>query len=152
VLGSLQKLHLKQWPRGSSSYADNALPDMSACTALTDLYFECSRGELGPQQVAPQLEAFASMLAPLVQLRSVSVEDAPGVNARVALLLQSMLPELRWVSLNYCGALTPGVQVDPENPFFASPEAEQAEEQLLLQVKKLLRHGVSVSSFMPILG
>jgi hypothetical protein len=124
VLQGVLKLSLHDWPTSSSSgggagssssgrgdHAKTVLPDLSPCTALTALEFgspeEASSRGRGRGLVEPEQEEYACMLAPLMQLQRVQLCDASRVNARVALALQAMLPQLQRVELLRCGELLP---------------------------------------------
>jgi hypothetical protein len=133
VLGGVSELEVHKWPGNSSSYAGTTLPDLSPCTSVTSLLFDCSWGEGGP--ATPQQVDFMAMLAPLVQLQRLEVQDAPGLNATAACTLQFMLPQLQWLKLYLCGDLVPELAHGPEVP----PEAEH---QVLARVKQLLRPGL----------
>jgi hypothetical protein len=132
VLSGVITLQILQWPHGSSRAAV-VMPDMSPCTALKELSFS------GPRPPVPQVrsgplceqEHILSMVSPLTGLQRLWICDAPRVNARVALVLQSMLPQLQRVELINCGKL---LHVD------RGEEGSQADEGMLLQgVRQLLR-------------
>jgi hypothetical protein len=119
-----------------------ALPDLSACTALTSLQFEWVGPFASPPEPYP--EDLLSMVAPLVRLDSLEVRQAPWVNARVALVLQSMLPRLRLLHLVNCGRLSAARQQqqsdEEEDEWEDEEEAAQEEEQaVLIKVHDLLR-------------
>jgi hypothetical protein len=80
--------------------------------------------------VEPEQEEYVCMLAPLVQLQQVQLLDAPRVNARVALSLQPLLPQLQSVRLLRCGELLP------------EGSDWQREQQALGGVMQLLRPGL----------
>jgi hypothetical protein len=108
VLSKVSRLELYDWPAGSSrSPVLGTLPDLSACTAVTRLVFKCYEGgpDRDPEPAQPEQEQFLSMVSPLVQLQRLVLEGAPRVNARVALVLQSLLPCLQHIKLQGCGEL-----------------------------------------------
>jgi hypothetical protein len=157
VRGGVPHLELTSWP-APSARGSPALPDLSPCTALIDLNWDCPvwgypNGGQAPSAnspLAPRQEDFLSMVRPLQQLEALYVCATPEVNPQVALVLQYMLPRLQLISLCYCGRLTPrpaaaagglghqgGQQGGPE------VVAEQ-EREALLKVKRLLRPGLSL--------
>jgi hypothetical protein len=83
----------------------------------------------------PEQEDFLLMLAPLVQLRCLEVSRAPRLNARVALVLQTMLPKLRKLILKDCGS---------QLPLEAASAIQQGREEILGKVKELLRPGLQL--------
>jgi hypothetical protein len=103
--------------------------------ALTGLEFQCDY-ELGAELQAEQ-EDFLSMLAPLVQLRSLWILDADRVNGRIVVPLQYMLPRLQSVELLGCGRLLRVAGGDMQQE-----EVEAAEQQATEKVKQLLRAGL----------
>jgi hypothetical protein len=113
------------------------LPDLSPCTGLTQLAFHCHHN-IG--QVHPEQEQYLSMVVPLgAKLQHLEVWDAPRLNARVALGLQSMLPQLQSVELRRCGGQLP----------LLLGGSQQQEQQVLESVRQLLRPGLVLVSTPP---
>jgi hypothetical protein len=133
VLSGVSHLELHGWPAGSSSNspAVGTLPDLSPCTAVTKLMFRGHHGDSVRSQ--PEQEQFLSMLGPLVQLQRLEVWEAARLNARVALVLQSMLPQVQCVKLVRCGWLLPDAYTD-----------HSQEQRALSSVRQLLRPGLEV--------
>jgi hypothetical protein len=155
-LSGVSVLTIAQWPHGSTRGAE-VMPDLSPCTALTNLAFDSrARTDSGEQPPFEQ-ESILSMVAPLQQLQRVEVRHAPRVNARIALALQSLLPQLQFVDLWGCGRLLPGpIAPVPHDSSDDWSEDEQEEgvspdEGLMVQrVLRLLRAGLSVSLYDPL--
>jgi hypothetical protein len=138
VLGGVSRLSLNQWPRrGSSACRHAGLPDLTPCTALTELVLDCRGAPSDEETTLPEQEDFLAMLAPLVQLQRLKLYSAQRLNARVALVLQTMLPQLRRLTLWGCGS---------QAPLEAAPAAagHQGREQVLGKVKQLLRDGLEL--------
>jgi hypothetical protein len=134
VLAGVSELALRGWPASSSSsssHASSTLPDLSACTALRVLRFGCHEG--GPDHAHPEQEEFLSMVSPLVTLQQLLLIDAPRLNARAALVAQSMLPQLQRITLRRCGK---------QLPLLPEGSGWQREGQALTRVKQLLRPGL----------
>jgi hypothetical protein len=133
VLRKVSSLGLYGWPASSSSSpAVGALPDLSSCTALTQLVFGSHVGD--PGQGHPEQEQFLSMLRPLGgTLQRLVVHDAPRLNAQVALALQSALPQLQYVGLVRCG-----------QQLLLLPAGDQSQQhrQVVDSVQQLLRPGL----------
>jgi hypothetical protein len=137
VLSGVAVVRLSYWPcSSSSSRVGSTLPDLSPCTAITSLIFHCAAAGSSPW-VGPQQEDLLSMVTPLVQLQRLEVQCAQWLNARVVLLLQTMLPQLQHVRLWCCGSILVQAVGDPEVP----PGAEQ---QALFKVQQLLRPGLAL--------
>lgn len=105
VLGGVSELALSDWPCGTDSGSPTglSLPDLSHCRGLVLLRLSsCSYGD---RAATPEQDDVVSMLSPLLQLRSLSLQNLRRVNARIVLQLRSMLPHLRHVSLRHCDAL-----------------------------------------------
>jgi hypothetical protein len=130
VLEGVSKLSLNDWPSSATTQVCGGLPDLSPCTALSELCFDC-----GEQVIWAEQEDFLAMLAPLVQLRRLEVDRALRLNARVALVLQHMLPQLQELTLGSCGH---------QLPLAAAAEHQQRQEQILGKVKQLLRPGLQL--------
>lgn len=135
VLGGVECLELLEWPHGGRA---GGLPDLSPCTALTALEFECEDPEDSEQLPAEQ-EAYLSMLAPLVGLRSLVLSCAPRLTARVAIPLQYILPQLQTIHLKAVDVLL------PEDDDVDVLQHQQAEVEALRQVVQLLRHGLRLT-------
>jgi hypothetical protein len=135
VLAGVTRLSLSDWPSSSSSQPRGGLPDLSPSTALRKLSLECSTGDAGSQEILPEQEDFLAMLAPLVQLQNLVVSYAPRLNARVAVTLQHMLPQLRECDIFRCGKTL---------PVAAAEDHQQGEEEILGKVKQLLRPGLQL--------
>jgi hypothetical protein len=136
ALAGVSDMRLVEWPLLSPSDTGPSVPDLSACTGLTSLAFGCDvMGAFDAAKVVhPEQEDFLSMLAPLARLRRLSVQYAQGLNARAAVPLQLLLPELQSVVLKICGILrrvAAGDQLQQEQ-----------EQQMLVKVKQLLRPGL----------
>jgi hypothetical protein len=135
VLRGVSKLGLHGWPAGSSgnisSHVGATCPDLSSCTALTELAFGCRKDMQHP--VPLEQEDLLTMVGPLAQLQRLELCDVPQVNARVVLILQHMLPQLQFVQLVRCGSQL------PLQPADAGPERQQ---QAVERVKQLLRPGL----------
>jgi hypothetical protein len=78
-------------------------------------------------------EEYLSMLAPLQQLRMLRLQFAKRVNARIVLVLQLTLPQLRRVELSCCGS---------QLPLLPEGSEQQQHQQALERVKQLLRPGL----------
>jgi hypothetical protein len=139
VLSSVSRLHISQWPIPSSTF-EAALPDLSPCTALTRLEFRCVKRSRPLGRALPEQEAFLSMLAPLKRLQHLDIHWAPQLNARIVLVLQSMLPQLCNVSLCNCGRLVPEA-LQGEDPDEEEEEAQTGVEGLLRRGLELLVEG-----------
>jgi hypothetical protein len=133
VLSKVSSLGLYGWPASSSSSpAAGALPDLSSCTALTELVFGSHVGNPGLGH--PEQEQFLSMLRPLGgTLQRLVVHDAPRLNAQVALALQSAMPQLQYVGLVCCGQ---------QLPLLPAGDQPQQYKQVLDSVQQLLRPGL----------
>jgi hypothetical protein len=147
ALRGLQNLDLSQWPAPSVG-GSPALPDLSPCTALASLVFRCAASLEGP--AAPHQVDFLSMVTPLVQLQRLEVHETPWVNPQVVLMLQHMLPQLRWILMVSCGWVS---SVGPGGPGQQQPQQQQQEEEaaglveereVLLKLKRLLRPGLDL--------
>jgi hypothetical protein len=137
VLGRVPSLALFHWP-APRSRRGVALPDLSPCTALIGLQFAWAGPHGNPPE--PYQEDLLSMVAPLAQLQWLEVRNAPWVNARVALGLQSMLPQLQSLHLAECGKLSAAGQHQQQD----EEEAEEEEQAVLLKVESLLRPGLQL--------
>jgi hypothetical protein len=93
---------------------------------------------------------FLSMVTPLVQLQRLEVHETPWVNPQVVLMLQHMLPQLRWILMVSCGWVS---SVGPGGPGQQQPQQQQQEEEaaglveereVLLKLKRLLRPGLDL--------
>jgi hypothetical protein len=135
VLGGVSDLFLENWRPSSRGQRNGGLPDLSPCKALTALVFTClaNQHEVAADTVPQEQEDFLSMVAPLVQLQRLEVHSAPRVNARLALVLQPMLPQLKHLKLWACG-----VQL----PLSAGSPQQQQQEEVLGKVRQLLRPGL----------
>jgi hypothetical protein len=135
VLSGVVDLRLVSWPLSSTSQNRGGLPDLSLHTALTRLAFA---SPLLPQESLqpPEQEDFLSMVAPLKQLRRLSIRFAPRLNARAAVPLQLMLPQLQHLELWRCGE---------ELPLAAEGAHRQQQEEILSKVKQLLRPGLQLA-------
>jgi hypothetical protein len=133
VVAGVSSLTFDAWPSSATNQPRGGLPDLSPCTALEELRLGWHRSAVADQVCWPEQEDFLLMLAPLVQLRYVEVLQALRLNARVALVLQTMLPKLQKLKLLHCGGLL---------PLAAAGAGEQEEEEVLGKVKKLLRPGL----------
>jgi hypothetical protein len=147
VLARVQELSLEGWWTFSNrnvlnSQADSTLPDLSPCTALTRLVFGCYKHTYPRAPVPQEQEDFLSMVAPLVQLQRLEFQHAARLNARVAPLLQHMLPQLQLVRLVGCGTLLPSVAGSATAD--GAEQQQQREEQALAKVQRLLRPGLEV--------
>jgi hypothetical protein len=101
---------------------------------LTELMMGfCSYG--ASRMMWPEQEDFLAMLAPLVQLRRLEVEYAARLNARVAVPLQHMLPQLQVLTLQHCGR---------ELPMAPAHYPRERQEELLGKVRQLLRPGLQL--------
>jgi hypothetical protein len=122
VLRGVASLGFHNWPPPSSSEPGPAsvqLPTLSPCTAVTSLTFYLdSRAGLSWEQ-----EDILSMVAPLSQLVHLSLCRVRGVNARMVVPLQHMLPHLQLVELSGCGMLLP-----------TPPDGQQQQQQQQQQV------------------
>jgi hypothetical protein len=138
VLRGVLHLELHSWPAGSSSSpAVGTLPDLSNGTSLKKLVFVCHEGH--PDQAQPEQEQFLSMVGALGgKLQGLEVRHAPRLNARVALVLQSLLPQLQRVVLNSCGA---------QLPLMPAGSTRQQVQQALDGVMQLLRPGLQLHAF-----
>jgi hypothetical protein len=88
---------------------------------------------------AAEQEEFLFMVAPLMQLQRLELFDAPRLNARVVLVLQTMLPQLQYVELYDCGRLLPAAVGGME--LWQQQEKERA---ALARVRRLLRPGLEL--------
>jgi hypothetical protein len=104
VLQNVSKLVFDRWPHGSSG-STVGLPDLSPCTALTRLDVWGVMPDPQRHSFAEQQE-FISMLAPLRQLKKLRVKNAPKIDVRVVVAVQSLLLELQSVELWDCGSGT----------------------------------------------
>jgi hypothetical protein len=143
VLGSVSNLDIMDWPHGSSSEAQ-VMPDLSPCTAVTSLAFGAKLGrDVG--EVPLEQEAILCMVAPLKQLQRLEVLEAPRVNARVALVLQSMLPHLQQITLSDCGRLLPVAESSGDDSSDSEDDEESDQEfRARQQVLQLLRADLKV--------
>jgi hypothetical protein len=145
VLSSVPELRITGWPHGSSREA-LIMPDLSPCTALTQLGV-AGDAWCGDPEPPLEQESILSMVAPLKQLQRLEVTNAPRVNARIALVLQSMLPQLQCVVLEECGRLLPVTAAAANSDDSSwSDEDEEDEQEVLVrqQVLQLLRAGLEV--------
>jgi hypothetical protein len=137
VLAGVSRLSLNQWPRrGSSACRHAGLPDLTPCTALTELVLDCRGLPAVDETTLPEQEDFLAMLAPLVQLQRLHISHARRLNARAALVLQTMLPQLQQLTLESCGSRAPLEA--------AAAAGHQGREQVLGKVKQLLRDGLEL--------
>jgi hypothetical protein len=107
VLAGLKSLQIEDWPQGRIDHLE-ALPDLSGCTALWGLH-------IGGRAATPlwlEQEEFLHMVAPLVRLQFLTIRAAARVDARIALVLQHMLPQLRHLSLFKAASLVPAPDGD----------------------------------------
>jgi hypothetical protein len=152
VLSGVLELDLYRWPLPDAR-SDMAMPDLSACSALTALDFMCEGRGRGDTRPVPEQEDFVSMLAPAKQLQRLMIEDAPRLNARVAFPLQSILPKLSSVLLSSCGKLLPAKAVADSSSSSSSSDDEdddstaEEEEAALIKLTLLLRPGMDVSVY-----
>lgn len=137
VLSGVECLVLTGWPHAGRAAG---LPDLSPCTALVSLVFGCEDPDKSDQLPAEQ-EAYLSMLAPLGRLQSLVLMYAPRVDARVAVPLQYMLPQLQKLELKLGGTLLP----DDEDEYEDEEEQQQEEAEALNQVVQLLRPGLRLT-------
>jgi hypothetical protein len=143
VLSGVGTLKFYDWPLPSSRRSA-ALPGLSPCTAVTDLLFE--RGGVPDAAPEPEQEDYLSMLAPLVRLRSLRIDGALRLNARVVVPLQYMLPQLQSVVLQDCGRLLQVAQ-GGEQQEEQQQEQRVAEEEATEKVKRLLRPGLQLEAW-----
>jgi hypothetical protein len=143
VLGGAEQLTLGSWPAPSARGAP-ALPDLAPCTALDYLSF-CYAPSPG-SLLAPRQEDLLSMVAPLVQLDYLQVCNAPWVNPQVALVLQYMLPQLRYLALYDCGQLVDAAvaAADQQEEVLGAVADLEQEGEALVKVAKLLRPNLEV--------
>jgi hypothetical protein len=145
VLGSVSDVDIMQWPLGSRE-EPLVMPDLSPCTALTSLAFEGNPRQRS-REVPLEQEHILSMVGPLKQLQRLEVTNAPRVNARIALGLQLLLPQLQQLDLNDCGRLLP-VAASSSDSSDSEEDELQAESQqewrARQQVLQLLRAGLEV--------
>jgi hypothetical protein len=147
VLSGVSELVLRGWPPGFSMEggAGRGLPDLSACTGLVALEFGCTiAGAPYMYMSSPGQEQFVSMLAPLVQLTSLHVCRARGMNMQAVLELQFTLSRLQCVNLQGCGE-----RRLPPDPYAAAVlinRPSQREGDLVQEVMRmqLLRPGLKV--------
>jgi hypothetical protein len=137
VLSGVEYLDVWDWPAPTTRTAA-ALPDLSCCTALAVLDFTCA--DEPDAELYPEQEDFWSMLAPVVQLRSLCIVGAERVNSRMVVALQHMLPRLQSVELHGCGRLLQLAGGNMQQQGQQDPEV--AEEQATQKVKALLRPGL----------
>jgi hypothetical protein len=142
VLSRVSGLDIQGWPLGSSSEV-LVMPDLSPCTAVTALVFAGRVGE--HRQVLPmEQEAILLMVAPLKQLQQLEVTNAPRVNARIALGLQSLLPQLQDIDLVECGRLLPAEPSSGYDSDDSDEEESEQETRARQQVLQLLRSDLKV--------
>jgi hypothetical protein len=135
VVVGVSDLVLEDWPSSDTIQPRGGLPDLSPCTALTQLQFTLDRHADDPRMRLPEQEHFLAMMAPLGQLRHLEVGHVPRLNARVALVLQHMLPQLSEVIMRVCGS---------QLPLAPASHSSEREEELLGDVKQLLRPGLQL--------
>jgi hypothetical protein len=133
VLGGLESLVLNGWQSNGLDTAAFGLPDLAACTALTALTFEVLHNSIAA--AAPQQDVLL-MLAPVVQLRHVSIRHVLLINAFIVGWLQGFMPHLQSVSLYGCGRLVPAVEGVP------GEWLQSCEALAYAKVQRLLRPGV----------
>jgi hypothetical protein len=112
----------------------NTLPDLSQCTALSALSFRTLT-------VAAEYtkDEYVSMLAPLVQLRSLELYNAGQLSAEAAVQLQHMLPKLQHMSMSHCGSLVRQPVIECGMRELQALPEHGAEMQAFQQVKQQLR-------------
>jgi hypothetical protein len=129
VLSGVSDVDVVHWPLGSTRAA-LVMPDLSPCTALTNLAF-APMALQHSRQFPLEQENILLMLAPLVQLQHLEITSAPRVNARIALALQSMLPQLQCLMLGECGHLVPpgpaASSTDSEGDLFGDWDSDEEE-------------------------
>jgi hypothetical protein len=137
VVCRVSSLQLSGWPQGSSRRAV-VMPDLSACTGLTGLYFEVIRYPGHVPQV--EQEDILSMVAPLVQLRCLGVHEAERLDARLALVAQHMLPQLE--VLHGCR----GCDMPRPHPMYSgrAPAVGGPHDTAMERLRQLLRPGMRV--------
>jgi hypothetical protein len=120
------------------------LPDLSPCTAVTSLAFACL---VTPYpDLVPYQEDLLSMVVPLVQLQHLEVRDASWVNPRVALGLQSLLPNLQHLAMVNCGWLSAAGPAGQQQQQQQQGEGQAGEEEeVLAKLQALLRPGLSLT-------
>jgi hypothetical protein len=141
VLSGVSDVTLGHWAATSPAGAHCGLPDLSPCTAMTSLMFACDYRKPGMQQIMPEQEDFLSMLATAKQLQRLQLCHAPRLNARVALALQWLLPQLQHLALSNCGAAMPLVVTDPQQQQ-QQQQTFQRTEEVLAKVKQQLRRSL----------
>jgi hypothetical protein len=133
AVAGMPSIGLQGWPLGGPGSPHGGLPDLSPFTALIGLLFMCSPSDDAPL-LLPEQEDFLGMVAAAPQLQHIVIHSAPRVNARCALLLQTVLPRLQVVELVDCGSLMPlaaGAQQHTCNV-----------HEVLAKVRLLLRPGI----------
>jgi hypothetical protein len=128
-------LTLNHWPGRSANSTAAALPDLSPCTALASLVFECEVLDEALLEWAPDQEEFVSMVAPCSQMQRLLVEGALWLDPSVVLDLQDQLPQLNHLSSAQCSPL-------PLEDSYSDCEEPELEE--LDKLYAQLREGMSL--------
>jgi hypothetical protein len=136
VLGGVVHLGLGGWQFSSSTQPAAGLPDLAPLTALTSFTFRVDSSSMAD---APRQEDVLLMLAPLVELRCVSISYVPCINAQMVGWLQGLMPHLQHVVLWKCGRLVPTAA---DGLGAQQQQQQQAEAQALAKVRQLLRPGL----------